>query len=124
MILVDSSVWIEHFKRANAELSALLTARVVMSHPFVVGELACGHLPRREAVLSTISTLPCAPVLAHTEVLGFVERHSLMGKGIGWVDAHLLASTIVAGRVVLWSHDKRLAAAAALRGVAYVPAAN
>ena len=124
MILVDSSVWIDHFKHANAELSALLEARLVMSHPFVIGELACGQLTKRDAVLATVATLPSTPLLPNQEVLGFVERHALMGMGIGWVDVHLLASTILAGGVSLWSRDKRLAAAATLRGVAYVPAVS
>ena len=123
MILVDSSVWIDHFRRPSAELAALLTARVVMIHPFVVGELACGHLPKREAVLTALANLPLAPVLPHSEVLAFVERHRLMSRGIGWVDMHLLASTTVAGRVSLWSRDKRLSAAAAERGIAYTRAA-
>ena len=123
MILVDSSVWIDHFRRSSAELAALLTARVVMIHPFVVGELACGHLPKREAVLTALASLPMAPVLPHSEVLAFVERHRLMSRGIGWVDMHLLASTTVAGRVSLWSRDKRLSAAAAERSIAYTRAA-
>lgn len=123
MILVDSSVWIDHFRRPSAELAALLTARVVMIHPFVVGELACGHLPKRGAVFTALASLPSAPVLPHGEVLAFVERHRLMSRGIGWVDMHLLASTTVAGRVSLWSRDKRLAAAAAERGIAYARAA-
>ena len=123
MILVDSSVWIDHFRRASAELTALLAARVVMAHPFVVGELACGHVSEREAVFSALASLPTAPVLPHGEVLAFVERHRLMARGIGWVDMHLLASAIVAGRVTLWSRDKRLMAAAADRGVAYARAA-
>ena len=119
MILVDSSVWIDHFRHASAELAALLASRVVMVHPFVIGELACGHLSRREAVLTALGSLPPAPVVPHDEVLAFVERHRLMSRGIGWVDMHLLASATVAGRVSLWSRDKRLMAAAAERGVAY-----
>lgn len=124
MILVDSSVWIDHFRRASAELAALLDSRVVMVHPFVVGELACGHLPGREAVLAALGSLPAAPVVPHDEVLAFVERHRLMSRGIGWVDVHLLASATVAGRVSLWSRDRRLAAAAAEQGVAYARAAD
>ena len=124
MILVDTSVWIEHFKRNDAELSALIGARVVISHPFVVGELACGTLRERDAVIGMLSRLPQAPVVGHDDVLGFVERHALMGRGIGWIDVHLLASTIVAGRVALWSRDRRLAAAAAEHRVAYVRPVN
>lgn len=123
MILVDSSVWIDHFRRASAELAALLASRVVMVHPFVVGELACGQLLRRAAVFAALARLPQAPVVPHAEVLAFVERHRLMARGIGWVDVHLLASATVAGRVSLWSQDKRLMAAAAERGVAYARAA-
>ena len=123
MILVDSSVWIDHFRRSSAALAALLTLHVVMIDPFVLGELACGHLPKREAVFTAMASLPLAPVLFHSEVLAFVERHRLMSSGIGWVDMHLLASTIVVGRVSLWSRDKRLSAAAAERGIAYTRAA-
>ena len=122
MILVDSSVWIDHFRHPNDELAALLSSRVVMVHPFVVGELACGHLTQRNAVLTALARLPSAPVLDHGEVLALVERHRLMSRGIGWVDMHLLASTTVAGRVSLWSRDKRLVAVAAERGIAYTRA--
>ena len=118
MILVDTSVWIDHFRRADAALVALLRARVVVVHPFVAGALACGHLPRRDATLAMIMLLPMAPVVAHHETRSFVERHALMGRGIGWLDAHLLASALVAG-VRLWSRDRRLAAVAAERGMAY-----
>lgn len=123
MILVDSSVWIDHFRHAGAELSALLASRVVMVHPFVIGELACGHLPRRDAVLAGLAALPQAPVVPHDEVLAYVDRHKLMARGIGWVDMHLLASATVAGRVSLWSRDRRLMVVAAERGVAYAGAA-
>ena len=122
MILVDSSVWIDHFRRPSAELAALLASSVVMIHPFVVGELACGHLQKREAVFTALASLPSALVLPHHEVLAYVERHRLMSRGIGWVDMHLLASATVSGRVSLWSRDKRLMLAASERGVAYTQA--
>lgn len=121
MILVDSSVWIDHFRHPSPHLAALLDSGAVWTHPFVVGELACGHLPRREAALAALSTLPHASVVPHAEVLAFVERHRLMARGIGWMDIHLLASTMVAGRVALWSHDQRLAAAAAELGCQHQP---
>lgn len=124
VILVDSSVWMDHFRYGDAELSVLLGERRVMSHPFVVGELACGHLSKRDAVLTTLSRLPSVPVVAHDEVMAFVERHLLMARGISWIDAHLLASTLVAGRVSLWSRDQRLTAAAIDRGVAYTEGAH
>lgn len=119
MILVDSSIWIDHFRRVDAELAGLLTAREVVCHPFVMGELACGHLPKRVAVFEALASLPLLRLVPHDEVLAFVERHALMARGIGWIDMHLLASAVVSGRTSLWSRDKRLAAAAAERGVAH-----
>ena len=119
MILVDSSVWIDHLRRSDSRLSSLLEARVVLCHPFVIGELACGFVPKRNMLFQALSQLPSAPVVAHDEVFGFVERHELAGRGIGWVDAHLLASAALAGRASLWSRDRRMAAVAAELGLAY-----
>ena len=112
MILVDSSVWIDHLRRRDAELVALLNAGVVMCHPFVIGELACGNLPNRESLLAELANLPGAPVAAHDEAMAFVDRHALTGRGIGWVDAHLLASAYLAGHAPLLTRDKRLRAVA------------
>jgi predicted nucleic acid-binding protein len=123
VILVDSSVWIDHFRKADATLAALLASRVVVCHPFVIGELALGLLAKRETVIAALGVLPQAPVVPHADVLAFVERHRLVGRGIGWIDVHLLASTLVGGRMSLWSRDRRLAAAAAERGVAFAAAA-
>lgn len=112
MILVDSSVWIDHFQSGNARLSALLQDHQVLMHPFVAGELACGVLPgHRAQVLAGLGELPQAPVAANAEVMELIERRSLSGTGVGWVDAHLLASALI-GSVPLWSLD------AALRRVA------
>ena len=122
MILVDSSVWIDHLRRLDAGLAALLAARVVLCHPFVIGELACGNLSKRELLFEALSRLPTAPTVAHDEVLAFVARRKLAGRGIGWVDAHLLASATLAGRASLWSRDKRLAAVASELGLAYLGA--
>jgi predicted nucleic acid-binding protein len=119
VILVDASVWIDHFKQADASLAALLSSRVVLCHPFIIGELALGQLSKRDAVLVALAALPMAPVVPHEDVLAFVERHRLMGCGIGWIDVHLLASALVGGRLSLWTRDRRLAAAAADFGVAY-----
>lgn len=94
-----------------------------MIHPFVVGELAFGYLPKCKAVIAAMASLPLAPVLQHSEVLAFVERHQLMARGIGWVDMSLLASTTVVGRVSLWPRDQRLQAVAAERGIASLRAA-
>ena len=111
MILVDTSVWIDHFRRGNDALAALLEDAEVFCHPFIVGELACGHLGSRSTILEMLHDLPDVPLAEHAEVLAFIERHRLMGCGIGWVDAHLLTSTLMAG-TVLWTLDKRLARAA------------
>lgn len=108
MILVDTSVWIDHLRRSDTQLSAALAANVVLVHPFVAGELACGAIPNRNILLVELAALPQAPTAVHEEVLGLVERHALWGRGIGWVDAHLLASAMLSGRSRLWTRDKRL----------------
>jgi predicted nucleic acid-binding protein len=112
MTLADSSVWIDHFRRGNPFLAALLEEESLLCHPFVVGELACGDLRPRGARIRELRLLPEAPVMRHEEVLGLIERHRLMASGIGWVDAHVLGSTLLAG-AQLWTLDKPLARAAA-----------
>lgn len=119
MILVDTSVWIDHLRRGDASLTHALQTGLVLCHPFVIGELACGHLRRRAQVLGAMDALPSAPVATHREALVFVERHALAGRGIGWVDAHLLASTALAGGAKLWTRDKRLAGIANELGLAW-----
>ena len=106
-MLVDTSVWIDHFRRSDPALIALLDREEAECHPFVIGELACGLLRRRSEVLLLLQSLPHLPVGTHDEVLAFVESHRLMGRGIGWVDAHLLASAALAG-TQLWTRDRRL----------------
>ena len=106
-MLVDTSVWVDHLRRGDAGLSALLVRGEVECHPFVIGELACGWLQRRSEVLALLQRLPTVAVASHAEVFGFVERYRLMGRGMGWIDAHLLASAAVAG-TQLWSRDRRL----------------
>jgi predicted nucleic acid-binding protein len=112
MILVDTSVWIEHLRAGNDRLKALLFDEQVLCHPFVVGELACGTLQRREEILTILKALPEAHLLDHDEVMNFLEARRLYGRGIGWVDAHLLASTLLTG-CSLWTLDKPLRRAAA-----------
>jgi len=106
-MLVDTSVWVEHLRRGDPTLSALLDGDEVECHPFIIGELACGSMRRRSEVLSLLRRLPQVPVASHDEVLTFIERHRLMGRGIGWIDAHLLASAAL-GNTPLWSRDRRL----------------
>jgi len=119
VILADTSVWIDHLRRSDASLAHVLQDGLVLCHPFVIGELACGHLRQRAQVLDAMSELPSAPVATHREVLVFVERHALAGRGIGWVDAHLLTSTALAGGAKLWTRDKRLAGIANDLGLAW-----
>ena len=124
MILVDSSIWIDHLRAGEPELAELLNAGRVLTHPFVVGELACGNLKNRKGVLSLLQDLPAAPVATDEEVLFFIERRGLMGKGIGYVDAHLLAAISVTGTGRLWTRDKRLGAVASSIGLAFKMAAS
>jgi len=107
MVLVDTSVWIAHLHIGNRKLQALLEDAEVLTHPFVIGELACGTLRNRTDVLTLLQALPEAQVAEHTEVMSFVERERLYGRGIGWVDAHLLASARLSGSP-LWTFDRRL----------------
>lgn len=108
MILVDTSVWIDHLRAGDAELAALLNGSQVLMHPFVLGELACGNLRNRTEVLALLKGLPRAALATDEEVLFFIERHALMGRGIGYVDAHLLAAVTLGGVTRLWTGDKRL----------------
>lgn len=108
MILVDTSLWVEHLNRGVTELACLLEQGEVLIHPWVIGELACGNLRDRHGVLSLLGGLPTAPSASDPEVLAMIETHRLMGRGIGWIDAHLLASALLA-RATLWTSDRRLA---------------
>ena len=119
MILVDTSVWIDHFRRDSLQLAAALEDGMVLAHPFITGELACGNLRNRREILSLMSHLPPAPRATDHEVLAFVEGRSLYGKGIGYVDAHLLASVALGAETQLWTLDRRLANIAAKLGVLY-----
>ncbi len=120
MILVDTSVWIDHFRCCNRCLAGLLEQGAVICHPFVAGELACGNLRQRREILSLLAELPGAEMAAHEEVLALIENEELAGKGLGWVDVHLLASARLMA-VPLWTKDKALAAAAATLGVGWRP---
>ena len=108
MILVDTSVWIEHLRQGDERLAALLNSAQVMMHPFVAGELACGNLQNRSNLLRLFGDLPQARTATHDEVLYFIEQQALMGKGIGFIDVHLLAAVALDGNMRLWTRDKRL----------------
>ncbi|MEO6566368.1 MAG: type II toxin-antitoxin system VapC family toxin [Casimicrobiaceae bacterium] len=118
MILVDTSVWIDHLRRGLPTLTAALDEAQVLTHPFVVGELACGNLKPGSDALLLMQNLPKALVASDSEALEFIERHELMGRGIGYVDVHLLASVAITGATTLWTHDVRLASIAAAMGLA------
>ncbi|MDB5440112.1 MAG: ribonuclease [Caulobacteraceae bacterium] len=112
MILVDSSVWVDHLRVGDERLIGLLEHAKVLIHPFVLGELALGNLHQREGVLRALSELPQAQAATDAEVLHFIERHRLFGRGIGYIDAHLLAATRLTLGARLLTRDRRLAAVA------------
>lgn len=111
MVLVDTSVWVEHFRSGGTGLESLLADADVYIHPFIIGELACGNLKNRQEILSLLRELPMALSAGDEEVLRFIEHHKLMGKGLGYIDLHLLVSAMLTG-VPLWTLDKRLNLAA------------
>jgi predicted nucleic acid-binding protein len=113
VILVDTSVWIDHLRSGEPTLAAVLESGQVMMHPFVLGELACGNLANRTEVLKLLGDLTAAPTATDTEVLDFIENRALMGRGIGYIDVHLLAATALAGDALMWTRYKRLWDAAA-----------
>jgi len=115
-MLVDTSVWVDHLRRGDPALRLLLERGEARCHPFIIGELACGWLRQRSKILALLQTLPRVPMSSHDEVLAFVERHRLMGRGIGWVDAHLLSSAALASSP-LWTRDRRLSAIAEALGL-------
>ncbi len=108
MVLVDTSVWIDHFRSSNEDLVALLSEGQVLTHSFIIGEIACGSARQRQEILSLLPLLPQADPASNSEVLSLIEDYELFGKGIGWVDAHLLASCLL-NHCSLWTVDKSLA---------------
>jgi len=107
MVLADTSVWIEHFRRGQPGVAKFLSQGTVLMHPFVVGELSCGNLQDRAAVLSNLNALPFAKIASHYEVMQLIEARKLYGLGLGWIDAHLVASALLSN-CLLWTFDKRL----------------
>jgi predicted nucleic acid-binding protein len=110
VILVDTSVWIDHLHRSIPPLVQALEREEVLTHPFVIGEIACGELKNRQEVLALLSALPSAVVATDEEVLGLIERHRMMGKGLGYIDVHLIASVMLTESEQLWTRDKKLQA--------------
>jgi predicted nucleic acid-binding protein len=124
LILVDTSVWIDHLRRGDPGLVELLERSSVVMHPFVVGEIACGSLRDRKSILELLQDLPPAVVADSDEALQFIERHALHGQGIGYVDVHLLTSVALTQGATLWTRDIKLLRIASALGCAHPEAAH
>jgi predicted nucleic acid-binding protein len=120
LILVDTSVWVEHLRTGRPDLARLLDDGLALGHPWVAGELALGHLVRRAEIIGLLGAIPPAIVATPEEILVLVEHHELHGIGIGYVDAQLLASTALTDGASLWTTDRRLEAAAVRVGCARI----
>lgn len=118
MVLVDTSVWVSHLREGNLRMVSLLNDGDVVCHPFIIGELSCGNFRNRLEILLLLHSLPMVGQTEHEEVLQFVEGNDLMGKGLGYVDVHLLASAVLFG-VLIWTLDKKLQAASSKLGVCH-----
>jgi predicted nucleic acid-binding protein len=108
VILADTSIWVDHLARGDGMMASLLDAEAVLMHPFVMGEIALGNLPRRAETLTNLNKLPKAVTVDSAEVISFIERNNIFGTGIGYVDAHLLVAATLTADVRLWTRDKRL----------------
>jgi predicted nucleic acid-binding protein len=120
VILVDTSIWIDHLRNGNPALVGLLQNEAVCIHDFVIGELACCNLRNRAEVLGLLQSLPRLAAATEDETLFFIEQQNLMGRGIGYIDAHLLAAAVIRGATI-WTRDKRLMAVAEEKAWAYSP---
>jgi len=118
MVLVDTSIWVSHFRVGSRELEKLLLDAEVVCHSFIIGELACGNIRNRKEILRLLRSLPLVPILDSEECLFFIERNRLMGTGAGFVDVHLLASARLSG-IPLWTSDKKLKSLAIQLNLAY-----
>ncbi len=108
MILVDTPIWIDHLRKTNSKLVQLLNKGQVLIHPFIIGKLACGNLRKRQQILLLLDNLPKTKEASNQEVLYFIESNQLMGRGIGYIDAHLLAATALTHGAKICTYDKRL----------------
>jgi predicted nucleic acid-binding protein len=121
MVLVDTSVWVDHLRRGMVGLNVPLSKGQVLCHPFIIGELACGNLKNRDDILALLQTLPAVRTAEDEEAILLIEKYRLMGKGLGYIDAHLLASALLS-HVPLWTLDKRLGEVAAELHIRYTTA--
>ena len=118
MVLVDTSIWISHFRDNNSYLKNLLIDEVVACHPFIIAELACGNIKNRKEIIALLQALPQTLIAEHDEILAFIEHKKLMGTGIGLIDVYLLASSLLTS-IPLWTTDKRLSASAKKMNISY-----
>ena len=118
-VLIDTAIWIDHLRSADAKLIALLGQARVVTHDHVIGELAMGSIRDRHLVLESLLDLPRAPLAEEAEVRSFIEARRVFARGIGYSDAHILASILIHGSLLLWTRDRRLAEIAGELGVAY-----
>jgi predicted nucleic acid-binding protein len=118
MVLVDTSVWVDHLREGNSELVKLLDNGQVMCHPFIVGEIACGNLKNRKMILGLLRLLPQVVIAQHDEIMEFIEINHLMGKGLGYVDIHIAAAALLNG-IKMWTNDKSLIETAEMLGIRY-----
>ena len=118
VVLIDTSIWVDHLRRGNRALADLLDGGGVLAHPFVIGELALGEIRQRAIIIDYLSELPMAAVASHEEVMQFIERRRLFRRGIGYVDVHLLAAVELTSGAFLWTYDKRLHRVAEDLGIA------
>jgi predicted nucleic acid-binding protein len=118
MVLVDTSVWVSHFREGNSQLASLLNRGEVMCHPIIIGEISCGTFRNRKEILSLLQLLPSAIQARHEEVIGFIETFQLMGKGLGYIDMHLAASARLTG-IPIWTFDTKLHKATQELGIAF-----
>jgi predicted nucleic acid-binding protein len=119
MILVDTSIWVDHLRYGDEPLSQLLIQGLVFCHPMIIGELACGNLQNRSELISMWQNLPLPTEASHQEALYLLESRHLMGKGIGYIDLHLLATCLLTTNTLLWTRDKRLASIADSLGIGF-----
>jgi predicted nucleic acid-binding protein len=121
VILVDTAVWIDHFRDGDRQLTELLDSSVVLAHRWVIGELALGNLRGRAEILQLLADLPQATIATPAELLALIEHRELYGIGIGYVDAQLLAATMLTDGATIWTRDRRLHAAAQQLELAHIP---
>ena len=118
MVLADTSIWVDHFRKSNRSFGELLEQTSVVTHPWIIGELSCGNLKNRKVILALLKAMPIIDISTDDEVMELIESKKLMGKGIGWIDAHLLASCLISG-VPIWTGDKALRTIAVSLGVLF-----